>query len=193
MSGAPFYTEMANRATELLGDGQWHPYEQVLNALMPLVPPGLALRKSEQERLASLQTRKKEAKPRTRPRTTEELIRSGQRSVARSFLQNKGVFEADRPGSHHIGGNHGRNIRMIGRHRLAQAGTVVEQRQQLIDENTELRAKLRHNERTITGLRDQVAVLREYLHRLGEGPAAERLLRDAPLPRLTIEVAHEHA
>lgn len=84
--------QLVERAHELLGDGEWHSYEQVARELCRLVPPGKAIRRSENERFHS--TGKRYAKgeypqERVRYRDTSELIRTGARSYVRDFLHHR--------------------------------------------------------------------------------------------------------
>jgi|SRR5581483_11651518 len=49
-------TAWGARLDELLADGEWHELEEVLAAIMPLVPPGVAYRVGERRRLMKRST-----------------------------------------------------------------------------------------------------------------------------------------
>ena len=155
------HAQLAARATELLGDGLWHPFEQTMRSLIKLVPPGLALRRNERDRLRLHRQRGVNVGgPRVQQRPTEELIFSGARAIVRDFLHNT-AFETDRMGVPQAGGNYDRQIRMVAKLRSSSADTLRIARE---------RAQL-ENER----LRDQVTLLRTYLIGIGEQAAADRL------------------
>lgn len=80
------------RAEEILADGEWHNYGEVIEALMPLVPPGVALRKNE-----SARRKGKPTSPVNRQvqRTETQLIRAGQRSVVTQMLNSGAIFEIE--------------------------------------------------------------------------------------------------
>lgn len=114
--------ELAKRASELLGDGEWHNYEAVMSELMRLVPPGRALRENERIRRSQAQRRFGSTAPRQVERSVEFQIASGARSIVRGFLKSTKVYEFDLAG---LGGtnpqikahNRTRQIRMVGTHR----------------------------------------------------------------------------
>jgi hypothetical protein len=152
---------LAARVVELLADGEWHNYEQVVRELMKVVPPGPAIRRAEQDRIASNRGHKKadeEIGPRVKPRGTDELIRSGRRAIVRAFLRNVN-YETDRPGrANRIDPE--RRIRML---RKPQAFRPYEPRS-----DAALREEVRE-------LRLQVARMRLYLKEIGHHRAAARL------------------
>lgn len=69
------------RANELLADGLWRDREWLIRQMMPLVPPGRALRETEKDRV-----RQSGRGPRTRQRSEDYLIRAGQRSIVAMAL-----------------------------------------------------------------------------------------------------------
>jgi hypothetical protein len=171
----PLSNELARRADELLGDGQWHDLESVMLQLMKLVPPGRAMRVNERERKSSTGAHYPPGTPvpeRRVPRSREQLITSGARTLVRDFLSNPKVFEVDRPGHH---GNHqaslGRRIRMIGTLRAVRADTLRDSlaRTQLRAEHLQARLEAEH---------ERVAQLRKYLVEIGHEEAANRLAPD---------------
>lgn len=69
------------RVTELLEDGEWHDFEEVLAQLMKLIPPGRALRRTE-----AMRRYKSDAEERQRPFSQERQIASGKRAIAKDAL-----------------------------------------------------------------------------------------------------------
>lgn len=84
------------KAAELLLDGEWHPREELLQVMMPLIPPGRAHRRAEEARAYLSRLRNGFVKPRTVPRTDAQLIASGRRSIAAQSLQSAETFERER-------------------------------------------------------------------------------------------------
>lgn len=172
----PIYFDLAERATELLGDGEWHPYEQTMRQLMKAVPPGIGLRKSEEDRLRLLKKRGVGEQPRTQPRDIEDQIWTGKRAVVREFLRNTKALETDKPGSNQPGGNHGRNIRLVRELRHTKGDPMRVERDRLRARNEELA--------------EQVRFLRAYLIKIGHGSIADKL---APIPDDEDEAGMEDA
>lgn len=78
-------TPQLERAYELLSDGEWHDREKILFEISKRIPPGVAMRHAELVRQTSGKT---PAPPeRVKKRSTEFLIASGKRSLARSALR----------------------------------------------------------------------------------------------------------
>lgn len=90
-------------ALELLKDGAWHNFDEVVRKVMPKVPPGQALRFAERQRINQIinRTRQKmepaefekwladpENLKRRRHREENDLLRRGQRGVAVQLLGN---------------------------------------------------------------------------------------------------------
>jgi hypothetical protein len=85
------YRELWGRVHELLGDGKWHNFEQAVAELGKLIPPGIAMRVSEQDR------RRHTPGPRSQPRDVERQIQTGRRIIVRAMFKTA-RFETDRPG-----------------------------------------------------------------------------------------------
>lgn len=85
----PVADALAERANQLLGDGEWHSYDWLVRSLMPVVPKGRAIRQNERDRITSLGSNK----PRKKQITVEEQINHGQRSVTRAWLNRKVALE----------------------------------------------------------------------------------------------------
>ena len=81
------------RARELLVDGQWHDFEETLKELTKKVPPGVALRRAETNRLKGGTSQPE----RVEQPGLERLIHIGKRAVAREALRDNSriaqVFE----------------------------------------------------------------------------------------------------
>lgn len=169
---------LRRRAYELLADGEWANYEQVMHALMRHVPPGIAVRRAEASRLADHKQRgtiPKDATappPRKRPAPAERQVYTGARAIVGEMLQNQRVFETDVPGARGAGlRNPNRRIRMINPPRGVVSGNpVVAQRDQLAAENEQLR--------------DQLDRFVAYLKDIGHADAVDKLSTGpAPLPK----------
>lgn len=103
-----------DRAKELLADGEWHDYEELLSELGKLIPPGMAFRAAERSRRNSLKSRGLEVKPRTVEQPYERLVATGRRVILMDKLRPRYGFELDVPAK---GGQHrhvGRRIRLRG-------------------------------------------------------------------------------
>jgi hypothetical protein len=76
---------------DLLSDGLWRDREWVINQLIPLVPPGRAMRVNEKDRQRLLARGGTPSdQPRTKYRSTEYLVRSGaRRAVVESLVQTR--------------------------------------------------------------------------------------------------------
>ena|SRR5664279_2632914 len=79
MSARP--TPVVIRFRELLADGAWHDRERVINDLVTLVPPGVALRHAEHVRALQWTRLGRVPPPRTRPVDPSTLIWHGARSI----------------------------------------------------------------------------------------------------------------
>lgn len=84
--------QIHQRARELLADGQWHDFEQIMRQLMPLVPAGIATRVVERGRTKG----RADVSPpkRVKPMSVDEQIRSGQRGFVRDVLNYARFYEA---------------------------------------------------------------------------------------------------
>lgn len=169
---SPHFTQMSERAVELMGDGKWHDYETIIRELAKLVPPGVALRRSEQLRQSARPSTDGAAhdpnwKPppaRIRPRSTEDQISTGARVIARLFLGAVG-FETNRPGVSGIkvAGQPVRKIRMVRPPRRAGGDWMRRERDQA-------RADLME-------LQERCVKIAELLTSLGYTAEAEELTR----------------
>jgi hypothetical protein len=92
----------------LLADGEFHDYEVVMRALLPLVPPQLAIRQIEADRARQHYNREpnEPAPPRTVPRETDRAIVIGSRAIVRKTLTDSAHLE------------------IVPRGRLSPAGTI---------------------------------------------------------------------
>lgn len=89
------YTELAHRYLyEQLRDGDWHPMEPLLRQVARWVPPGIALRRVERERVTQREryVRRRGGDPPSRARQAGEddrrvMIASGQRRIARDLVK----------------------------------------------------------------------------------------------------------
>jgi hypothetical protein len=101
---SPSASPEAVRAREILADGEWHEYEELMRELVPLVAPGRAWRANEEGRYRQALHRAR-AKgeelpwkpPRVRPVDPDRARESGARAIVRKML-NSGYFEIDPPG-----------------------------------------------------------------------------------------------
>lgn len=163
--------KLAVRATELLGDRQWHPFVKLHYELMQVVPAGEARRRY----LSSFARERKRKgvpldQPRHRPMTMQQEIASGQRHIVTEFLTNGSVFETNRPGTPHPRPDQPeRMIRMVKAHRGAAQDPV----------RAELNNALYDNEL----LHDAVAALRKHIVDAG--------LPD-PVKKLGIVIPQQH-
>jgi hypothetical protein len=156
---------LAYRATELLGDGEWHNYDAVLRELVKLIPPGEAIRKAERVRVAGRKQRKviEPDAPRAGrfQRESSDLIRSGARVIVRDFLRNDRVFEADpkalAPGQ--VAPD--RRIRMIGKLRWLSTEPLLRRNLQL--------------EYDLTIMRERAEALAAFLMESGHAAEVKRL------------------
>lgn len=84
-------TDLATlRLAEILADGQWHRLDEVEEQLLPLVPPGPAIRRNERDRIKHW--RKDDPKRRTKrvmDLSEEDQIRGGAKSIIRDLLRMK--------------------------------------------------------------------------------------------------------
>jgi hypothetical protein len=163
-SSSTTHRRLGERAIELLSDREWHPYEPVLRDLSRLVPPGVAIRKSEAMRKTSARLHNGPA-VRKRPRPVDELIRSGARAIVRDFLRTR-TFEIDGVGP--PGGSYTRReredmrrIRLVGMPRSARTDPVKKRADRL--------------EYELTIARDQLMALAGVLVELGHGDDVKRL------------------
>lgn len=168
----------AAKAAELLGDREWHSYEQVIREMSKLVPPGIAIRRNEVDRQHNYLTRT--GRPGTAPknyRSDEERIRSGARSIVRDYLNKKLVFEKDQPPSYPGAKDPGRQIRMIGTPRPAHPVRDDGDRESASTNTTNrwLSKEVIRLSDEMGRLKDQVAAMRGYLLGTGHLAAVERL------------------
>lgn len=101
---------LAERAWQLMGDGEWHDYDAVTRELMKVVPPGIAVRQAEVDRQQRGGGRNPGwVSPPVRKQNIDPLrqVATGQRTIVRQLLKNA-AFEVtrDAPGV-------GRRIRML--------------------------------------------------------------------------------
>lgn len=92
------------RARELLADGGWHDYEQVMRELVKVIPPGRAVREADSLRVAQVRKRARYAgrtppdKPaRQRHGDLDRIRTTGARAIIRKML-NGAEFDIDPPG-----------------------------------------------------------------------------------------------
>ena len=76
---------------ELLLDGEWHPWHEIIDEVAKVVTPGRATRAAEQIRARTGPAERR------KPRTHDELVLFGQRDYARRASRHK-WFEVDPPG-----------------------------------------------------------------------------------------------
>ena len=74
------------RAFEVLADGEWHPREQVLEAMIEVVDKDNAIAVAERRRQAAAQLRGAHVPERRKRRSTEFLIATGSRTLATNAL-----------------------------------------------------------------------------------------------------------
>lgn len=80
-------------ARQLLADGAWHDYEQVMRQLIKVIPPGRAIREAEKLRVVQARKRARyvgnavpDAPPRRRPGDLDRMRETGARSIVRKML-----------------------------------------------------------------------------------------------------------
>lgn len=167
-------TQLAFRAVELLGDGEWHDYEQTVRELMKLIPPGIAKRKVEARRKAGMAQRRAQGIPKgtLRPTPVDEQVRSGKRQYVTDFLGNARIFEREKLDGHRPKQprqtRYGPTVRMIAAPRSLNADVQ--------------RARADRLELEVVRLHDQVLDLRKYLVEIGHADAAERLAPETDPP-----------
>lgn len=158
--------ELGKLAAKLLADGEWHDREPIVQALMKLIPPGVAMRQSEVVRTRG--GRASRTAVRLHQRTTRELIDSGARDFVRLFLKpntsGKGAFEYDREFE---GGRRASGVVDDRRIRMKYPPIGARNAERMLPEQE------------IERLRDQIALLRAELIGLGKGARADEI---APLP-----------
>lgn len=151
------HVEMAQRAVELLKDGQWHPYEVIARDLMKLVPAGRALRSLDQHRGHAMGiTAGNPVPPRIRDPGIDALIAKGQHSTVVSFLNNKS-FEVNPKGMSGNGfaareHNAKRKVRMVKEPRYAGGDPGRLERDHLRATIERLEDRLAWVERTLVDL-----------------------------------------
>ncbi len=79
-------TPWAARAIELLTDGQWHPRTDIVNQIMPLIPPGHATRLTTHNR-NRVRLVPDRPQPRGRPPSDPAVV--GARHIATHTLDSK--------------------------------------------------------------------------------------------------------
>lgn len=87
---------MWTKAKEVLGDGQWHNYEAAIREIGTVIPPGVALRTQERERIKSMTT-PRASEQRTVPLDLDRRVESGRRAMVRVLFKHR-CFETDKPG-----------------------------------------------------------------------------------------------
>lgn len=101
MPGHP--TQWYLRAVELLEDGEWHDYKQVVREAAKVIPPGKALRRNEQMRQAAVRRPGEHltytAERRVIARSHEELISIGAQAIVRATLSGSATFEIEPRGT----------------------------------------------------------------------------------------------
>jgi hypothetical protein len=76
----------SSRILEVLGDGAWHDREELLRAAMAVVPPGVAFRRGERDRIRWAERNLGAGPhPRTRGGRAEAIVR-GRRQIASTTL-----------------------------------------------------------------------------------------------------------
>lgn len=102
MQGEPVAGEPSQvyyRAAELLADGQWHDYKEIIRKTAIVVPPGVAIRKIETIRRASARKHARQGSeyvdPETRriEREDSRLIELGATAMTRQILSGSTLFE----------------------------------------------------------------------------------------------------
>lgn len=163
-------SQMAYRALELLGDRQWHNTDDVLRELAKLVPPGRAMRRTEQERrnASSKPSNRAQAKvigERQRPLPIDRQIASGARRICYDFLHSSKAFEhrgVKRQGN--VTMSPDRQVRLVGVLRQTLPGRPSTQ--ELLRQSEEQRQELqRRNEQLTAALEKATAYLGEHGHR----------------------------
>lgn len=78
--GGPRPTELLLKLCDVLGDQQWHPLEAVVAEAGKVIPPGIAMRRTERERKYS------GPEQRVKAREPERLIQLGKASIVKEVL-----------------------------------------------------------------------------------------------------------
>lgn len=82
-------SEWRLRADALLADGEWHRYEEIRREVAKLVPPGVAVRRTEAMRATTERaTRTSGRAGRVTPRAADYLVHVGRRRIALDALRN---------------------------------------------------------------------------------------------------------
>jgi len=162
-------TALARRADQLLRDGKWHDYEEVLAELMKVVPPGRAVRVAELNRRQAHRGLgpNDPLPPRRRPQPPEKVVEFGAKEVVRDFLRNR-AYETDPNTS--LDKSKRRRIRQVGVHRALVGDPYRMQRDSLEYDNQLLREQLELEQEKVTALSKFVAK---------KGYDAEAVLRQA--------------
>lgn len=167
-ANAALKAQLAVRAWELLGDTDWHDLEPVLQNLMRLVPPGVALREHEKARALDRAGRERrrgappdQARAHPHPTSRESRQRTGARKVVRDFLRSASGGKSAAAFERRTRDGGVRQIRMLRPMRASRADPLAAIRDRLDLENQLLRG--------------QVKALADYLASLGHGDAAAAL------------------
>jgi len=114
------------RATALLGDRQWHPFDKVMYEMMQTVPQGVA--KQHYEHTFLYERRRKGValdRPPHRFRTDAQRIEIGRRQIVTDFLANNTIFETNRRGTKRQDPRlPERKIRMLKEHRESRKDPI---------------------------------------------------------------------
>lgn len=168
MGGTPHHTEMALKVNAVMADGRWYDYEKMRRMLMPLIPPGVAMRRTETERLTKSGHHGSVAPlQRVTPRPVDFQIESGRRRIVADFLHNTN-FEVEGRGVAGSGPQPKRKIRLV---RPFRVTSVRAEPLRIARDQAMARAEM---------LEQQQKLLKDYLHEIGHGQAAERLAPARP-------------
>lgn len=164
MAITPHHTEMSLKVNAVMGDGRWRDYEKTRRMLMPLIPPGIAIRRNEHERMSAGRSKGVKAPiERFKPRSIERQIESGQRRIVADFLNNPN-FERDKVGTAgRVSRSGDAKIRLV---RPFRVGGKYAEPMRIARDRAQARAEM---------LEQQQKLLKDYLREIGHGAAAERL------------------
>lgn len=84
------------RALEVLADGEWHDYRVTIKDIAAAVPPGVAMRRAEAQRIRSIGS---DAPRKYRAGKDSRLIEIGATSIAREVVADATTFEIDPRGT----------------------------------------------------------------------------------------------
>lgn len=89
-----------DRLLEVLADGRWHTYDELVDAAGPLVPPGRAIRHTEDNRARLSARRNGTARPRRGPWDKGDPLVHGRRRIVVEAIKKLGLhhpLEVDGP------------------------------------------------------------------------------------------------